>query len=164
MCMAIDAAIYMSNKIVDIYQSGKKEYQADFFKIHKLLYIAQGIMLSVYNHSLFKEEISAHTCGVYVGGLDTFYEMVGIQNIENKINDDLILLTPERKRVLDYVAEKYGMIKRDELISKTKEHQVYIDAYKTAKDGKSKPTIFTDDLTKFFCDNRNKLYPDFKGD
>lgn len=166
--MAIDAAIYISNKIIDIYNEGKKEYQVDFFKIHKLLYIAQGIMLSEYGYPLFKESIRAHKCGAYIEGLDNFYERVGTDNITEKISDkysDIIteLITPERKSVLDYVAHKYGRINRNDLISLTKKHSIYIEAFEKEKSNGPKPEMDKSALKSFFNDHKNTLYPYLRG-
>lgn len=162
MCLAIDAAIYMSNKIIDIRNEKKdKNYVADFFKIHKLLYISQGIMLAKYNRTLFKEDITAHTCGVYVGGLDTFYEMVGIQDITTKYKDNLILLTSDRTDILDYVANNYGNVDRNELINITKQHSIYAEAYEKVEDEYPKPIICKNDLRNYFYKNKYDLYPMF---
>lgn len=163
--MAIDAAIYITNKIIDIkHSTHDTNYTVDFFKVHKLLYFAQGLMLSYYDYPMFKEDISAHTCGVYVGGLDSFYENVGTQEITKKIEDTIInLLTPERRMVLDYIAIKYGNIDRDKLIKDTQKHEIYRKAYDKTVEGHPKPIISKEEIQSYFYGHKDTFYEDFKG-
>ncbi len=152
MCMARDAAVYVSNRILKLNKEKSPEYTNDFFKTHKLLYFAQGIMLSVYNKDLFVEDIRAHNCGPYVDGLDGFYEIVGIQEIECKLPVDLgTQLTDERKKVLNYVAFKYGNVQRDELIQMTKKDDIYTNLVSQIDESKpDRPIMSKDDIKVFF--------------
>lgn len=125
MCMAIDAAIYLTNKIIDLKVIDPK-YQVDYFKLHKLLYFAQGVMLAKYNKTMFNESIRAHRCGPAVDGLYPLYLKVGENEINNKISlDSPIDLTENRKQVLDFIAKEYGKQGRDSIIFATKEQEPY---------------------------------------
>ena len=170
MCLAIDAAIYMANTITNKNKTDCEAYTVDYYKLHKLLYISQGIMLSMHNKKMFQEDITAHSCGAfvssycdneYLGGLDPYYSKYGIKEITEEIESDMSqLLTPDRKKILEYVATRYGSIGRDELIFKTKGHTPYIEAYNTRNETVPKPKISNDSIKVFFRDNQTTLYPD----
>lgn len=155
MAKAIDAAIYLSNKVNELKRINKNiNYTIDYYKIHKMLYIAQGIMLAKYNKTLFDESIRTHIDGPNIDGLSIFYGMVGCQEIEQKIEEISILgLTPKRKLVLDYVAEKYGCQTRDTLIFNTKQHKPYLETFNTHTKSiafSSYPIMPIEDLKSFF--------------
>lgn len=166
MCMAIDAAIYVDNKIVELMEDDdssegdpliKPKYSVDFYTTHKLLYYAQGIMLAEYKRRLFIEDIEAHACGPYIIGLRYLFKWVGGDPITRKLEQKAFNLTPDRRHVLDYVAKKYGAVDNDALIFETKKHSVYKDIYTTDE----KAIIDENSLEKFFKENKKTLYPDF---
>lgn len=128
MTKVIDAAIYLTNKVIELSENDPK-YSVDFIKTHKMLYIAQGIMLAKYNKSLFDEVIFAQEDGPWVDGLTDFYKMVGLEKIEHKIEEKNILgLTPFRIMVLNYVVLEYGHYTRDELVTTTIPPKLYTDS------------------------------------
>lgn len=170
MCLAINAGICIANEIIRKNKEGNKEYTVDYYKLHKLLYISQGIMLAEFNKPMFKEDITAHSCGVfissyqgdkYLGGLDPYYSKYDIKEVTEEIDDPIgQLLTSDRKRILEYVAEKYGTIGKDTLILMTKEHQPYVEAYADKSKEKSEPVLPLDKIKEFFLNNKSTLYPD----
>lgn len=154
MALAVDAAIYLTNIMID-----KDIDNINYFKLHKLLYLAQGVMLAKYNKRLFREDIvvnsdgpkvSSYCMGEYLGGLDRIYEHYSINNIETKI-DDLIstLLTSERKEILNFVADKWGYYDRDDLILLTKNDKLCVDKY---KEHLSRPIVvlLDEEMKRFF--------------
>lgn len=131
MAKAIDAAIYLSNKVIELSEKEKKKgYVVDFIKVHKMLYIAQGIMLAKFNKTLFDETIYAHHEGPWIDNLTIFYGMVEFKEIKKPLKMISVLeLTEKRKMVLDYVAEKYGYQTRDALVLATKAQKPYSEAF-----------------------------------
>lgn len=164
MCTVRDAAIYIANEIIDLCNGDAEDaekYTVDFYKVHKLLYYAQGLMLVKYNKPMFKNEISAHVCGVCIDGMDDFYAIVGSEEIKQKIlNRISIPITPDRQHVLKYIAKNFGKTDRDELIHNTKEHEIYNDVKDKITDD-CKPIISQETIKSFFEKNYDSFFGDF---
>ncbi len=167
MCLAVTAAEYLINKTIN---NGEKTETSplNYYKLHKLLYFAQGYMLAHHNKKLFQEEIIVNSCGVFIssfsiengvvqqtGGLDPIY----MRYKENEIrkpttNPYLDLLSKDREKVLDRALKDYGDKTEDELTIETREHSIYKNSYKTnKKDNSTASIIGVEDIRKFFKEN-----------
>lgn len=137
MCMAIDAAIQIINKVLELKTTVNAQYNIDIFKIHKMLYYAQGLMLAEYDERLFCEPVYADISGPYIGGLDTLYLLTGEKEIVKEIDlpsvyeteGASIALTDNRRRILNFIAEKFGIQERNEVIFETKKQPPYRDTW-----------------------------------
>lgn len=137
MCKAVDAAIFLINRIVEhrtdeLNKGIDSKYNVDFDSVHKLLYYAQGIMLENSDKSLFVEDIYADISGPCVEGLNYLFDLIGSEPVTEKLEEKRTL-TPDRREVLTYVAENFGEIPIDELIFDSKKHSVYKDVFQENK-------------------------------
>lgn len=120
MCKVADAAKVMINYSIEVAARNQdNQYLLNFYKLHKLLYLAQGYMLVHYNKQLFEEDIEAHTCGPYIPELHRL--PINFDVITEKFLDSEICpITEDRKLAIKYVIERFGSKSKDELTSLSK--------------------------------------------
>lgn len=125
MCKVKDAAMLMVNHAIDkaaICEDSR--YYTDFYKLHKLLYYAQGYMLTKYHHHLFEEEIYAHHCGPIIPALLSL--SIGYGPIKNKFPESEICpLTDRAVESIDTTLRLWGARSKDELVHLTKSDSFY---------------------------------------
>lgn len=148
MCKVVDAAMTMVNHSIDVAKkTGDRRYLVNFYKLHKLLYYAQGYMLSRYGKGIFEEEIEAHKCGPFINELLSM--PCGYDDIETKFPDeDVFPLTQDRIDAIDYAIKEYGSYTKDELVNKSKGDQIYLDFLNPA----TEKTIIPKDAFRNYSD------------
>lgn len=123
MCKVRDAAMHMVNASVDLAHLDE-QYYIDFYKLHKLMYYAQGYMITKYHRKLFVESIEAHSCGPFIPALLSLH--TGFNRITAKYPENEIFpLTGTRIEAINYVLERYGNLSTDELIHLSKDTNPY---------------------------------------
>jgi uncharacterized phage-associated protein len=147
MCKVADAAMTMVNRSIDLEgQYNNPNYYTDFYKLHKLLYYAQGYMLSHYHLHLFEEPILAHNCGPFINellDLPLSYEAITTRFPE----DQIFPLTPNRVDAIDYALKHYGTKSRDELVNLSKSDFLY-KKYHAQGQSEDKNVIACEDMEK----------------
>ena len=125
MCKVADAAKLMINHAIDLAKrTNDPRYYADFYKLHKLLYYAQGYMLTHYGKHLFEEDVEAHNCGVLIPkllDLPIDYDAITKKFDEN----DILPLTSDRVEAIDHTLSRYGSMSKDELVNQCRNDPVY---------------------------------------
>lgn len=125
MCKVADAAKTMINYSIDIAEAKGNEYLLDFYKLHKLLYYAQGYTLVHYNKQLFEENIEAHSCGPYITELHRLpinFDVITVKFPES----DICPITEDRKAAIRYVIERFGNMSKAELTTQSKRSSPYL--------------------------------------
>lgn len=127
MCQAVDIAMTMVNKSIDMARAEHNpSYYMDFVKLHKLMYLAQCYMLTQYDSLLFEDRIVAHQCGPYVEGIHFIPRMRGFQKILKPFSSrSFVLPSYRRVQVVELLLKNAGMLSRDALIQYTKSTAPY---------------------------------------
>ena len=129
MCRIADIAKYSISKAIDLKNIlGDEKYYMDFYKLNKLLYLAQGLMLKQYDKCLFKEDIYAYTCGPYIQELEFIFKDWEYEPITTKYPYE-IELPQSIKEFLDNIIEKYGRYNKRELGITTKKQTPWRETY-----------------------------------
>lgn len=125
MCKVADAAMTMVNHSIDLArQTGDELFYIDFYKLHKLLYYAQGYMLTHDNKQLFEEDVEAHACGPFIPELLSL--PISYSAILDKFPDEKVCpLTIDRLRAIDHTLRVYGKKTKDELVNQSKNDYIY---------------------------------------
>lgn len=131
MCMVKDAAMIMVNRSIDLAEEKeRREFYLTPVKLHKLLYLAQGYMLSTHNKRLFREDIEAHQCGPYVLGIQFVSAEMGLDLYKQRFQShEYVLLSPMRMDAIDKVLIHFGDLETDRLVHITKNTQPYLNVY-----------------------------------
>jgi len=124
MSKAIDIANNLINLSIDEASKNQPGYFMDFYKVNKLLYIAQEQMLEKYDCPLFDDDIYALSCGPYIYACEKIYDQNKLNPIRIKI-DNVSELIPEKKDVLLEVLKKYGHNTRQQLGDATRNTSPY---------------------------------------
>lgn len=147
MCKVADAAMTMVNQSIDLVnQTGDSRYYTDFYKLHKLLYYAQGYMLVHYKKRLFDEDICAHKCGPFIKellDLDISYDTIQ----QRFCAEDVYPLTSDRMDAIAHTLRRFGTMSKDELVNRTKREWLY-QKYGDESDVDAKRVIPCDDMAK----------------
>lgn len=130
MCKVADAAKVMVNHSIDMaLKEDNSNYYTDFYKLHKLLYYAQGYMLAHYKIHLFEEPIEAHSCGPFIPALLKL-PISGYGAITEKFKaEEMFPLTDNRVAAIDYTLKWYGFYSKDKLANMSKKSQPYIQCF-----------------------------------
>ena len=130
-------------------------YYATFSKLHKLLYIAQGWMLSQHGIKMFRAgEISARACGPYIKVLDPYFWEFGEEPIQTLTRE--VLTFPQNvEDTLDAVLEALGQESWPTLSFATRRHEVVRRVYKPEHD-----EIISEDALKAYFE---KFVPTLEG-
>lgn len=155
MCKVADAAKTMINYSIDVAETKGREYLLDFYKLHKLLYYAQGYTLVHYNKQLFEEDIEAHSCGPYITELHRLpidFDVISKRFPES----DICPITEDRKAAIRYVIDRFGYMSKDELTTQAKLSSPYLLCAPMITED-SKPTISRDAM----CNAKDVFDPDF---
>ena len=124
MALIPDVAWTMINCAIDMANEKKDSaYFLDFYKLHILLYYAQGYMLVSYGRVLFKEEIIIDDSGPFIPGV--LLLPTGYDKITEKIQDRIYPLTSDRMSAIRTVLQKYGANTKDELVCKARQDELY---------------------------------------
>ncbi len=74
MCKAADIAKLTISYGIEFKESMSDEkFLMDFYKVNKLLYLAQGCYLAKYGEKIFEEDIYAYPCGPYIKELEFIF-------------------------------------------------------------------------------------------
>lgn len=125
MCKVIDAAMTLVNYSIDKRdETGNDSYYVDFYKLHKLLYYAQGYMLAKEGIQLFEEDIEAHNCGPLIPEVG---ELAGqFDSITKRFfNNNIFALTPDRINVIKFIVNKIGFYTKEKLVNMSKQGSLY---------------------------------------
>lgn len=148
---------YLINKSIDVAEESKDpRYYADYYKLHKMLFYAQGEVLAEHDMPLFNEEIFAHECGPLVDNIDFLTLSYGFNKMTRYLGGGK-LETPLLKMftdILDEIVIRYGQLDRNELICLSKSEKVWIDARKSHFE---KPVISKDNLKTYFRNKNSKV-------
>ena len=130
MCKVADAAMAMVNRSIELAgETGDESYYMDFVKLHKLLYLAQCLMLVQYGQLMFDEKITAHQCGPYVADLHFIPRCRGFGEIKNPFSkSEFVRPSYRRMKVIEQVLGEFGRNSTEELIQYTKETPAYCAA------------------------------------
>lgn len=125
MCKVADAAKHMINRSIELAQQERNQnYFVNFYKLHKLLYYAQGYMLVHNNTHLFEEEIEAHSCGPFIPKILDL--SIGYNDILTKFDTiEICPITEDRIEAINHTLQKYGYWSKDELVNKSKQSTPY---------------------------------------
>lgn len=145
MCKVADAAMTMANNAIALANEKGASYYADFYKLHKLLYYAQGYTLTHYNKKLFEEDIEAHSCGPFIPVLLTLPIIDGFGPIKTLFPEDEICpLTDDRNQAIIHTLRIYGGKAKEELVNQSKVDDLYLKYW--SKDRKN--VIPTEEMRK----------------
>lgn len=139
MCKVADVARVMVNHSIDYaYNKNDPRYYIDFYKLHKLLYYAQGYMLTHYKQYLFEEDIEARECGPYIPALISL-PLGGQSIIKTKFPDGLISIPLDLNRIMaiDCTLMKYGTLTKDDLVHQSVHDKVYIESFRFSGSGRN---------------------------
>ncbi len=129
MCRVADIAKYSISKAIELRNIfGDEKYYMDFYKLNKVLYLAQGLMLKQSGKGLFKEDIYAYTCGPYIRELEFVFKDWEYELITTRYPQE-IELPPSLKLFLDEIIEKYGRYNKRELGITTKKQTPWKETY-----------------------------------
>jgi uncharacterized phage-associated protein len=117
------------------------------FKLHKLLYYAQGYSLAWDGAPLFSEKLKAYANGPVVSAL--INEHRGSRNVARWPKGDLTHLTDEQKDTVRAVIELHGRRSAEDLVDLTHGETPWIDARAS---GERDAVIPIDSLQAFFRD------------
>jgi uncharacterized phage-associated protein len=117
------------------------------FKLHKLLYYAQGYSLAWDGFPLFDEKIKAYENGPVVTVL--FNEHRGARNVARWPQGDASKLSDEQADTVRAVLELHGHRSAEELVDLTHGERPWVEARKA---GKSNEVIGHESLRAFFTD------------
>ena len=142
MCKVADAAMAMVNRSLELVSETEDEsYYMDFVKLHKLLYLAQCLMLIQYGQVMFDEAITAHQCGPYVEGIQFVPNNRGFGRIKYPFpKTEFVRPSYRRMRVIEQVLRDYGRESTQDLIRYTKETPAYCAVAEMIK-GDDRPEI-----------------------
>lgn len=148
-------AIYIINKSIDMVKDKNDEkYYCDIYKLHKLLYYAQGIFLARYDVPLFQEEIEAWDCGPMVDGLIRIKKKVGYGPITKYVRAGIQpVVIPPISEILDYVVECYGGLTRVEIVNLSRDEQTWKDYRKYSCSAYPNPVMGTYLIKENFVDS-----------
>lgn len=109
MCRAIDVAEVMIEESINLREKYNDDrYYLDFYKLNKLMYIAQGVALSKKSRTIFVDDIFAYKCGPYIKELEYVFFDWGFNPISKKYNVEIVL-PPDIREILVKVLEDFGM-------------------------------------------------------
>jgi uncharacterized phage-associated protein len=143
----LDVASYFIQK------ANKKHAKKDFtpLKLQKILYYAQGLYLAEHNAPLFKSPIYAWTYGPVVKTVYDYYKGAPPNHITaNNLPGNVDRLTPEIKKFLDEIWDKYGSLSAWTLVGMTHITRPWIDADKDPTDSE----ISSEEMRKYFSNLR----------
>lgn len=125
MCKVADAAKHMINSSIELVQQHQNQnYYINFYKLHKLLYFAQGYMLGHYNSHLFEEDIEAHSCGPFIPKILDL--AIGYNDILKKFDRiEICPITEDRIEAINHTLQVYGYWSKDELVNRSKQTAPY---------------------------------------
>ncbi len=114
-------------------------------KLQKLLYLAQGISLAIYDKPLFNEEIEAWEHGPVVRELRKVYGAFGSDPLPSPGEMDFDIYTQQQKELIYKIYAQYGEYTASSLRNLTHEHSIWKEAYKT-----DEQIIIKDKIKYFF--------------
>lgn len=123
------SALDMAEIVIDLCidkkeETGNSRYCADFYKINKLLYIAQERTLCEVGEPLFQDTIYAKACGPYIESLGIIFLNYGNGEIKTRTYNDTDI-GKVRKEILENVVNEFGIFDRSELGQATKATSPY---------------------------------------
>lgn len=147
MCMAKDAAMVMvNNAIAMAKEKDDPRYFLTAIRLHKMLYLAQGYMLTVHGVTLFEDEIEAHRCGPYVSTVQFVAVEKGFDAIREPFNrNEYVDLSFRRAAAINTVIERYGSCDLGKLAYVTMNTEPYLRVKQSITDN-NKPLIDKDDM------------------
>lgn len=123
-------AIYIIHKSIDIAKEKNDDrYYCDIYKLHKLLFYAQGIFLARHRIPLFREKIKAWDCGPLIEGLNRIKKIYGYGPITEYAKNSAVI-PRHKKEILDYVVRRYGRLTREEIVNLSRNEQTWKDSRK----------------------------------
>lgn len=150
-------AIHQSIELRD--NSGDDRYYLDFYKLNKLLYLAQGKMLAEKDCTLFKEDIYAYTCGPYIKELEFVFKEWEFAPITKPYQQEFVLPASVADFVNKFFKE-YGKYDKQELGIATKNQEPWKKFYKEGKE----PEIIEQQIIKDYFSKINNLHMEIKND
>lgn len=152
MCKAADVAIEFIDRSIDLWErNDDSNYLLDYVKLHKLMYLGQCYIMSLYKLKLFEDKISAHRCGPYVDGIDFVPAYCGFGKIKKKIDKSIVKLaflpiSYTRKETVEYILNCYGKYSTDEIVKISKDTYAYKKVFE--QESNDKPLIPDDDIIR----------------
>lgn len=161
-----EVALYIIAKSIEMANSFKDtDYYCDWYKVHKLMFYAQGEMLKKYDELLFQTDIICDDSGPMIYGIDdiaiyfdfdpiTTYKHPILERILN--NDDLIFNKGQIK-VMNDIVDRYGYLNRDEIINLARKNKLWqeyydrrLDLYRNYTTEKDYPVIPIHRMKQYF--------------
>lgn len=150
MCRANDVAGVMIKESIKLRDSLQDDrYYLDFYKLNKLMYIAQGISLSRTKRIIFNDDILAYKCGPYIKALEYVFLDWGFDPISEEYQDT-ITLPPDIKDILVEIIKEYGVYDRHTLGLLTKSQNPWKEHYVSDEEAQVIPVS---DICKHFLEN-----------
>lgn len=129
MCRVIDVATYAISQAIDFRNIDSDDrYYMDFYKLNKLLYLAQGKMLAQENRTLFKEDIYAYTCGPYIKELEFVFKKWEYELITEPYTQEIPLPLSISTFISGFIKE-YGKYNKQVLGIATKRQKPWKESY-----------------------------------
>ncbi len=129
MCRAIDVANTLINLSIErVEETNDERYYVDFYKINKLLYIAQIRTIEQYKKLLFTEDIYARASGPCINELEPLFYKYRTEPIKEKVTDP-VSIGQLREEILSEIIIDYGRFTRQDLGDATKATKPYHTVY-----------------------------------
>jgi uncharacterized phage-associated protein len=140
------SALTIAGEFLKIAETNNKKL--DPLQLMKLVYLAHGWNLALFDEELVKDPIDAWTYGPVIKSLYQRIKKFGASNITEPIDTDE-QITPEEKMLLEKVFEKYGNLSGIQLSSLT--HETDSPWAKTWDNGHGKSmTISNNEIKEYF--------------
>lgn len=143
MCRAVDVAKFAISESIKLADNDER-YYLDFYKINKILYLAQGVFLAKENRTLFIDDIYAMSCGPYIKELEFIFKDWDFESITTKYEID-VYLPPEIEEAIKNAVIHLGKFDKQQLGLATKKQELWKEAYI-----KGEQVISVDKMSEFF--------------
>lgn len=125
------------------------------YKLHKLLYYAQGWSLAWDDAPLFDAKIEAYENGPVVSSL--FHDHRGQRHVSRWPDGDPTRLTEEQRETILAVVERYGRSSPEDLVESTHAEAPWADAWTGDRENAREITLAA--LRSFFVTQRDEVKP-----
>lgn len=149
-------AAYIINKSIDMAKEYGDQYYCDIYKLHKLLFYAQGLFLARLSMTMFSEKIRAFDCGPLVEGVDYFLDYYGLEPMKNYFPLDEQKILYQKRETLNYTIKRYGDLSREKIVNLSRNEQVWIDARERASAHDLAPEISNSNIKWYFIELMRK--------
>lgn len=127
MCRAVDVAKFAISESIKLADNDER-YYLDFYKINKILYLAQGVFLAKRSRTLFVDDIYAMSCGPYIKELEFIFKDWDFENITTKYEID-VFLPPEIEDAIKIAVKYLGKYDKQQLGLATKKQLPWKQSY-----------------------------------